>query len=601
MEHSSKQLALAGRLKPEARLGVALSEFAQVLDSKRREEFRKSQSSTGLAPSGSDVIGFTETLNREGRRRHKQWGQDGTRVGSLLARVQCLSSIGDVVVGGSQNLIASGVWGAVKLCLMVRLSRPILDPTRLTFDKVSVELFSFFEKVATLFMKLGTSWRLHEDFALLFPNSRELQTFLCEYLICLVRLCTALVKAVTRSLASQIASSFTSTFESQFSPQQKELDQWGQLIEHKSQNLAIQSSKEAEASAVQRNAGLMRFMREKSEATDYMDKRRRLLQHLSPDQATYEQIWRRQRNKGTCSWIYETPQYLEWKTQQKSSTLWVEGKLGSGKSVALANIVADISVQQSCAHFFCDAKEESTLRARNLIGSLAFQLIENAPPTDNSWERLHQRYATSTTWNLSCEGIVEVLSLLLQPKIRYFIVIDGLEDLDDLSLKDVLGALRAMMSSQIMLLCCSSRTDSRYRTVANLYFEVQQTMSLNDDTRKPEIEDYIDREITRRIALLNRQLSPELESLVKRQLKEFSMGMYVLALFEARSVTTPANTRQVSLGFSPNRRDPPTRGHTSVHRLRYLQHDNEFTPNFRRSIRERFEQDCRQKIRRQSL
>lgn len=33
------------------------------------------------------------------------------------------ASIGDVVIGGSQNLIATGVWSAIRLCLMVESPR----------------------------------------------------------------------------------------------------------------------------------------------------------------------------------------------------------------------------------------------------------------------------------------------------------------------------------------------------------------------------------------------------------------------------------------------------------------------------------------------
>ncbi|KAI0849004.1 hypothetical protein F5Y00DRAFT_261819 [Daldinia vernicosa] len=48
----SKALILAGRLKPDARLGLALSEFAAALDEESRKVFVKMRSS----PSGLGVI-----------------------------------------------------------------------------------------------------------------------------------------------------------------------------------------------------------------------------------------------------------------------------------------------------------------------------------------------------------------------------------------------------------------------------------------------------------------------------------------------------------------------------------------------------------------
>jgi hypothetical protein len=86
---------------------------------------------------------------------------------------------------------------------------------------------AFFEKLSLLFLRIGTSWTLHDDFAKLFPDCRELQTFLCEYLIVLVDLCTKMVQFSHQSLASHLKSCFASSFESEFGPFQDKLDQWG--------------------------------------------------------------------------------------------------------------------------------------------------------------------------------------------------------------------------------------------------------------------------------------------------------------------------------------------------------------------------------------
>lgn len=121
MELVSKQFALSGRLKPEARLGLAISEFAQSLDDERRKEFRRMQAAGSTQISGRDVIKVTEEINQEGARRHRSWRPHGTKVGGFLSRIQNFASIGDVLIGGSQNLIATGVWSAVRLSLTVSL------------------------------------------------------------------------------------------------------------------------------------------------------------------------------------------------------------------------------------------------------------------------------------------------------------------------------------------------------------------------------------------------------------------------------------------------------------------------------------------------
>jgi len=116
----SKAMVLAGQLKPEARLGLALSEFAQALDDNARTKFRNIQTSRSVAPIAvSDVLKFTEELNRKGARLHRGWRPAGTRLNLFLGRIQAFASIGDVLVGATQNMIVSGVWAAVRLSLEV--------------------------------------------------------------------------------------------------------------------------------------------------------------------------------------------------------------------------------------------------------------------------------------------------------------------------------------------------------------------------------------------------------------------------------------------------------------------------------------------------
>jgi hypothetical protein len=105
---------------------------------------------------------------------------------------------------------------------------------------------SYFEKVAALFLKLGTSWALHRDFAHLFLSSKELQHSFYEYLILVVRICIKVVKFTTKQFVAQITTSFTSPFDVEFNPLTIQLDQWGHYIEHKAQHVAMEASIKAQ-------------------------------------------------------------------------------------------------------------------------------------------------------------------------------------------------------------------------------------------------------------------------------------------------------------------------------------------------------------------
>lgn len=139
MESVSSAVGFTARLKPEIRLAQAISEFSASLQSKnQRARFKNLHSRS--PPSPDDIIRLSEEINRDGARAHRSWRPYGTRLIAILERMRQFAPIGDVLVGGSQNLIACGVWAVLRLSLEVRVSQSS-DVTLLT--KADIALFSF--------------------------------------------------------------------------------------------------------------------------------------------------------------------------------------------------------------------------------------------------------------------------------------------------------------------------------------------------------------------------------------------------------------------------------------------------------------------------
>jgi hypothetical protein len=118
----SHALAKAAKLKPELRLAQAISEFEASLSTQEKSTFRtiKSQS-LSAAPTQGDVMRLTAEV--DGQISKKFNGQCfGPRFTNFLEGVQHFAALGDVVVGGSQNLIACGVWSLVRMSLLVGIS-----------------------------------------------------------------------------------------------------------------------------------------------------------------------------------------------------------------------------------------------------------------------------------------------------------------------------------------------------------------------------------------------------------------------------------------------------------------------------------------------
>lgn len=367
---------------------------------------------------------------------------------------------------------------------------------------MAANYLSYFEKLSTLFMKLGTSWALHEDFVQLFPRSEILQTYFFEYLVVLVKLCNKIVVFGQKKAGAQLLSSLGSSFDSEFGAIQKELDQWGCLIQQQCQILSTKMATGAEERKIH-------------------SLKQRILRRLSPHQGDFETRWRRQRKKGTCDWIFNTEGFKGWRAMQTSATLCISGKLGSGKTVSMANIVARTNVGHPCAHAFCASQESSSLKATEILGSIALSLLDQLPAEAIAWREAERHNATISSFD--AERIIDFVLGLLPKDRTYIVVTDGLEDCSDADMTDVMSGLCRLIKNRTVLLCYSSRSDSRFHHVAKQHLAPEFLVSHDDFNHDAELEAYIVDEVTRRNA--TRHLSPDLEELVKKQLIIGAQGM----------------------------------------------------------------------------
>src|ERR1700744_4961789 len=115
----SDAVAKASRLKPEIRLAQAVSLFEADLPPEQKDALRDQKSQLQSSPPDqSDVMRLTSEFDKTsgivaGRRCF------GPRLTNFLDTVQQFAALGEVVVGGSQNLVACGVWMVVRISLLV--------------------------------------------------------------------------------------------------------------------------------------------------------------------------------------------------------------------------------------------------------------------------------------------------------------------------------------------------------------------------------------------------------------------------------------------------------------------------------------------------
>ncbi|RKK89112.1 hypothetical protein BFJ68_g16789 [Fusarium oxysporum] len=281
-------------------------------------------------PNIHDVMRLTAEIDRRVAGNVGGGRCFGTRLVNVLEAVQQFAALGDIVVGGSQNMIACGVWSLVRMTLLML-----------------VNASSWFDKLSELFMTVGRSAPRYQAMTLLYPRSRKLQSYLSEYFLVVVRICHDLLKLTRKSMFAQFVSLMT---ESDMSSYRSDFDLWANAIKEEMNLLMAQQLQEQSRHlvSISKTSGAESYRKK-------LEDRHRILNSCST--YDYQTTWKEIRRCGNTSWFTQQREYQDWKGRSESCTLLYSGGLGSGKSISLANMVDDLNLNRKdnlpVAYFFC--------------------------------------------------------------------------------------------------------------------------------------------------------------------------------------------------------------------------------------------------------
>lgn len=118
----------------EVELSKALDEFESGLTTEQKAGFQAVRDhASDSPPTIRDVMNLTAEVDYKARRRCF-----GPRFTRILESVQQYAALGDVIAGGSQNLMACSVWSLVRMCLLVSLHASTLGRVPFATDKAPV-------------------------------------------------------------------------------------------------------------------------------------------------------------------------------------------------------------------------------------------------------------------------------------------------------------------------------------------------------------------------------------------------------------------------------------------------------------------------------
>jgi ankyrin repeat protein len=363
--------------------------------------------------------------------------------------------------------------------------------------------------------------------ALLYPRSKDLQSQVLEYFTVAVNLCHHLLdftqKSAVRKFTSTLSDSDLKTFQS-------DLNHW-----------AIAIKEETNVIEAQENSQFRALYSRRSKSATYQQKLATNLRVLDfCSKYDHQTTWKQTRKVGNTTLFTQFAEYQKWKDCSSSSTLLCTGKLGSGKSVLLANIVDDLNVYAQkdkivIAYFFCRHDIPESLRARTILGSLARQVLRTIADLTMVVEVCEEAYSEACSID-DDEKVLRLLFRAFPPSHKAYFVLDGLDECERSERKALAQELQKLQETLKVLLCISFRIepDTGLDSITEQFAATCIAMIPDDN---PDIEAFIEADLES--CLQNRQLvigDPLLILEIQNALLKGSQGMFLWVALQIQSL-----------------------------------------------------------------
>lgn len=385
-------------------------------------------------------------------------------------------------------------------------------------------------------MDIGRTAPRHQAVALLYRRAPDLQTYLCEYFIVVVDLCTHVMKFTQSSVFRKMATSLNSAELKTF---RTELHRWSVMIQNEV-NLRLASRVELEA---QENA-MFRIMSRKKLAS--ITHERHLTTHLRIldrcSQFDYETTWKQLRKQGNTRIFSKSTSYASWRDSNQSNTFIYHGKLGCGKSIMMANLVEELILHvkdcdNNVAYFFCQYDLPEGLLARTIIASLTRQLLLPWSKFDHMVEIVGAE--------MNPARLLELLWKNLPDTHQNFFVIDGLHLCKASETDQVIHWIHHLQTQHHIKACISTR-DELLSMSTSFGSLTGHLGSVQFPDNKADIEAYIDTELERCLrADLLPIGDPSILSDLRDALSTGAQGMFLWVALQIRVLCAMQTDREL--------------------------------------------------------
>ena len=400
------------------------------------------------------------------------------------------------------------------------------------FLKLLVNISSYLEKLSTLLMAAGRSAPRYQSIAVLYPRSTHLQSNLSEYYIVVVSLCHKLLSFTQKSTVGRLAGALGSL---DINTYQAELEHWADAIKEEV-SILMAGKIEEEAQANWRFRALTTKVSASTTHLQRLKMNQLVLASLSTHD--FEKTWKQTRKAGNTTLLDRNTAYQDWKDREDSCTLVYTGKLGCGKSVLMANMVDDINLHVQdkntlVVYFFPRHDLLESLKARTIIGSLAYQFLRIIPDLDLTGAAKSLDMSRPT---LDVETMSDLLEHALPADFKAYVILDGIDDCDDAEREQLIQHLQKLQGKFKLFLCISHRLESN-NFLPHYLKKFTSTSSTLIPDNNPDIMEFIEAKLESYIE--SRKLilgDPSLILEIQDALQVGSKGMFLWTALQIESL-----------------------------------------------------------------
>jgi hypothetical protein len=325
----------------------------------------------------------------------------------------------------TNSTFASPVWGPLKAVLTIIGDR-----------------LSTLQSLAVLLERLVDPLKRFQNYELLFKESRQLQNAIGTLYCDLIEFCTRIVAHFCKTAFRKAFSSFD-----------KDIEDISDNIRH--------HWTEVDIAANAANIEEAKAERRAQEAYRLLDIRKDINRWICPSNVD-DDLARCQSDYmlGSCDWIVNATEFRSLLESDYHYTLKVQGRPGSGKSIAASFMVQYLQNTKSntVLYFFCNNSDAEKRVSSQILRTMLWQLLQHDASLYQLllpwYHRSGRPFADSDT-QISAMFGAAVAGTKLSP---LFLVVDALDECEDSS--ELLGALKAARdSSTVMKMILLARED----------------------------------------------------------------------------------------------------------------------------------------------